>query len=210
MPLNKYSLLLLMFTVPFACAASFDCGKAATSKEQAICADPGLSRLDEALNAAYARAQARVGDKALMRQWQRSWLRSLDLDGCKSQACLKKAFTERIATLDAAVPSPWSGLYQRYYQDQPDRHTADFILVAAKDGSVIGQASAVWMGPNAANGQVNVGELNAVGSFTGEHLIFETEECHVSLTRKGKLLIAEDSGNCGGHNVTFSGEYRRK
>jgi hypothetical protein len=33
--------------------------------------------------------------------------------------------------------------------------------------------------------------------------------CRIRLRRVGDYLLASDNGNCGGHNVTFSGAYRR-
>jgi uncharacterized protein len=42
-------------------APSFDCAKASTSDERAICSDPRLSELDRAVAAAYASARSQVG-----------------------------------------------------------------------------------------------------------------------------------------------------
>lgn len=195
----KTALLALTLIAPMASAASFNCAKAASPAEKLICGDAGLSKLDEDLNAAYARAVARVGDKALMRSWQRAWLGSHALGACKTAACMKPLFAARTRLLDEVVASRWNGQYARHYKGKPDRHTADIVLVAVKDEAVMGTGSAVWMGPNAANGQVNVGEFDAQGSFTGEHLIFETEDCHVSMTLKGNALTVEDSNTCGGN-----------
>ncbi len=201
--------ILTLLAVPFASAASFNCTKAASAIEKTICADPELSKLDETLNAAYLKAVSRVGDKALVRQWQRNWLKSPAVYGCRKSDCLKPVFAQRIADLDAATGSPWSGRFVRYTNGVIDRNSSEILLVANKDGSVFGEASAVWIGPHMNEGQVHVGDLNAIGSFTGENLIFETEECHVNITRRGKGLEVEDSGNCGGLNVTFTGDYRR-
>ena len=53
----RYVIALLAFLtlLPAAQAASFDCNRAATANEQAICADPALSRADD------VRALADVG-----------------------------------------------------------------------------------------------------------------------------------------------------
>lgn len=81
-------------------AASFDCGKATSSVEKMICADPGLSRLDEALAAVYSRARTAAIDPAAMRQQQREWLADIR-KRCSEAACLKAAYTSRIAQLAA-------------------------------------------------------------------------------------------------------------
>lgn len=210
MTLHQFVLLALAFAAAPASAASFDCAKAATPAEKMICSDAALSALDEQLNKSYRAAIARTGNKALLREWQRGWLRSPELAGCTSAACMKPLFAAGARLLDEMVASRWNGQYVRYHAGKVDRHGADIVLIALKDAAVAGRGSALWMGPNAAAGQVNVGEFGGQGSFTGEHLIFESRECHVSMTLKGDLLTVEDSNTCGGANVTFSGQYRRK
>ena len=36
------------------------------------------------------------------------------------------------------------------------------------------------------------------------------DECRVAMRRLGAFLLVEDNGLCGGHNVSFTGNYRRK
>ena len=55
------TLLALIATTPLARAASFDCARAATTVEHAICADAKLSALDEREVAAYAAATTTLG-----------------------------------------------------------------------------------------------------------------------------------------------------
>lgn len=199
-----------LLAAPLAHAAGFDCARAATPMEKRICADPALSKLDEGLTRAYVRALARVGSKDLVRQWQRDWLKSAQLTACKDAACLRPLFTVRIALLDDAIASPWNGQYTRYVNNKMDKNTSDIMLVALKDDAVAGTGATMWLGPNAANGQVHVGEFDAVGSFTGENLIFEQADCQVNVTRSRAVLQVEDSNTCGGANATFTGIYRRK
>lgn len=61
----------LLFAAP-----SFDCAKAATPQEKAICADPNLARLDANLATAYAKARARLSDtgRREVQEDQRAWL----------------------------------------------------------------------------------------------------------------------------------------
>jgi glucose/arabinose dehydrogenase len=87
---------LLGLTGAGAGAASFDCKRARGQVETAICADAGLSALDEQLAAAYARAlQASPGEKAA----QLAWLRTRN--ACADAACLRQAYGARIAELQA-------------------------------------------------------------------------------------------------------------
>lgn len=85
-------------------AASFACGKAASSVEKMICADPGLSLLDEHLGRYYAAARTTLAhaDTCLAAD-QRNWLRT-SRDACTDAACLKQQYLKRLAVLDALQP----------------------------------------------------------------------------------------------------------
>lgn len=210
MPVFRIAVLSLALAAPLAAAASFDCAKAASKVEKRVCANPELSRLDDYLNGSYQRATKRVDNKPALRAWQRAWLKSNTLNDCQTDECVKQAYGRRVKLLDDAVKSPWNGEYVRYDQGKPDRDTAGIVLIASGDGSVIGEGEALWMGPNAANGQVNVGQFSATGSVAGASVRFEEGECKLSATLKGAQLAVEDNMQCGGHNVTFHGSYRRK
>ena len=95
-------------------AASFDCAKATSRMEKAICANSDLSRLDEALAASYKAAKGRLSALAgnNLTKGQVSWLRYtssycfVDYDaGAVSSAnasrCLVDAFATRTRELDA-------------------------------------------------------------------------------------------------------------
>ena len=84
-------------------AASFDCGRAATPTERAICHDPKLTQMDRALGQAY---QARVAREPAIRQQQRGWLRARDAGCAEDRACLAAFMTAREAWLRRAAPMP--------------------------------------------------------------------------------------------------------
>lgn len=60
-----------------AAGASFDCAKAGTAQEKLICATPELSKLDEAVAAAYAQVMGKLAEpvRTAMRDSQRDWVR---------------------------------------------------------------------------------------------------------------------------------------
>jgi hypothetical protein len=65
---------------------------------------------------------------------------------------------------------------------------------------------------NATTGNVNVGQLQGVGTLVGsilqETVAEELCSAKLILTINNTLAIVGESG-CGGMNVTFNGEYRR-
>ncbi len=91
---------------PRAPAASFDCAKAASPTERAICSDVALARLDRAVAEAYMSALEASDDgaKTAVRTQQRAWLGRRN-DACKSEAaagltaCLTGVYNERLAAL---------------------------------------------------------------------------------------------------------------
>ena len=96
----------LMAAVTFACsiptfgaAASFNCAKASTANEIAICSDDELSTLDETLAAVYKQARSSVSDAKRLKGEQVNWIKSLGTcDG--NVDCLISAYRNRILVLD--------------------------------------------------------------------------------------------------------------
>jgi uncharacterized protein len=79
-------------------AASFDCAKASSLVEKAVCADAELSRLDDTMAKSYQQAMADTPNAAALRAQQRSWLKEVR-NACRDVACLTTAYAERIAAL---------------------------------------------------------------------------------------------------------------
>lgn len=116
------NLLLLGFAHEPA-AASFDCSKAKARLDRLICANAGLSRLDEDLSVEYRKALTRARDAAQLRSEQRSWLKSRN--SCQDAACLEQAYHSRIASLrpsadSTPAPAPQKPASARPYQGEGD------------------------------------------------------------------------------------------
>lgn len=75
--LSALCLLILPASIGPAQGASFDCGKASTPFEEAICGDEGLSKADERLARSYSFALAGLSESASTRlkRSQQDWLR---------------------------------------------------------------------------------------------------------------------------------------
>lgn len=81
-------------------AASFDCAKAQSKVEKMICADAGLSRLDEELAKTYGEVLKKTPDEALLKKQQRGWLKARKQ--CRDISCLSDHYRGRLAVLDEA------------------------------------------------------------------------------------------------------------
>ncbi|HUH86249.1 MAG TPA: hypothetical protein VLX85_16695 [Stellaceae bacterium] len=98
------SLLCLLFYLlgaADAAAASFDCAKAATSVEKAICDDPVLSKADERLAETFATALEETLDPQSLRAEERQWL--LSRNKIKDMSALGGAYDDRIAALETTI-----------------------------------------------------------------------------------------------------------
>ncbi|MDA8875649.1 hypothetical protein N9I60_03725 [Planktomarina temperata] len=90
------ALLLSVGVGSVSSAASFDCNKATTQTEIAICSDPELSALDERLGAAYLVAK-RLNVLEKTKRDQLSWLELRDK--CENVLCLRKKYLGRLVEL---------------------------------------------------------------------------------------------------------------
>ena len=81
-------------------SASFNCAKAKSKVEKAICGDPDLSKLDEQLSTAYKASLSSHPLPDYVKARQRDWV-SLNqyCDSSNFIACLKNNYQERIAHL---------------------------------------------------------------------------------------------------------------
>lgn len=98
-------IVLALFAGSVHAAASFPCEKASNATEKTICADPELQQLDEYLARYYRGArETNPGASDCLAADQRRWLTSAR-NACKDGACLKNAYLDRLAELDALQPS---------------------------------------------------------------------------------------------------------
>jgi uncharacterized protein YecT (DUF1311 family) len=143
------ALIALLFVVPVAQAASFDCSKAGTSFEKAICASPDLSHQDEVLAQAYATALGGLSAPSAtsLKTTQHDWL-DYAAKACSDDAqpiagaynddqtnCLISTFKSRISALEASRMLGGYRFYpdERYLIEQDtDADTNSYNRVATK------------------------------------------------------------------------------
>lgn len=94
--------LLCTGLLPFpAHTASYDCTQASTSAEIAVCANPGLNRLDEDMAVLYRSLLDELPRRqaARLREDQRSWLIARNSCGADVR-CLRARYQERMSRLN--------------------------------------------------------------------------------------------------------------
>jgi uncharacterized protein len=105
----EVSLLLLAINYSNASySASFDCSKAFSKIEKAICASPQLDALDVELDRLYRAELERTpdvaGERDAVRTRQREWLRDTR-NTCPGEQCLEMAYRQRVNALKEAQTS---------------------------------------------------------------------------------------------------------
>lgn len=99
-------LILLLISPTSAFAVSFDCSKASTFVEKAICSDPLLGKFDDALSENYKGMLGADfgGSKNSLKAAQRKWL--ANRNKCTNNKCLIDAYRKRVdETCDYGVVS---------------------------------------------------------------------------------------------------------
>lgn len=148
------ALIALFLLVPAAQAASFDCAKASTSFEKAICTHPDVSAADELLAKAYATAIGGLSTAALdsVKADQHQWLdyaaRSCGDDAqpiageyTDDQAsCLRSVIQSRVKDLEASRMQGGYRFYpvQRYLVEKDEEaQPEDYTKIASKQFSTV-------------------------------------------------------------------------
>ena len=78
-------------------AASFDCAKASSSVEKAICSNSELSRLDDEMGEIYTEVLKVVADRPGVMIGQRDWLKTRNQ--CDDDVCIKRMYKVRLDRL---------------------------------------------------------------------------------------------------------------
>lgn len=145
--MKRIALVLSGFLfVSVAQSVSFDCVKAQSTVEHAICDNPTLSKFDDELSDHYSKAQDIDEDNGLLQSEQVSWLVH-DRNICKDTACLEHAYKNRINVLSKYIDSPHqprSLLVFSTYLGGRSNDRATRIRVDASGNSYIGGSTEYW------------------------------------------------------------------
>jgi hypothetical protein len=80
--------------------------------------------------------------------------------------------------------------------------------ISVLDGNRLGiKGLATGRGPGE---MVNTGDLDGEAVLIGQTANYKKGDCELKLVFGSNSLIAEDNLKCGGLNVTFSGEYKKR
>jgi uncharacterized protein len=193
-----WTMLLGVSLVSSAEAATFDCNKASTFVEKAICSDSRLTSMDDQLGRLYKDALAASSDSAALKAEQRAWLSSRDQ--CKDSDCVIKAYEDRIGVLTATSSPAKSRNFTGTYKAA----VGEVLVQQTPDGRIKFAISAMW--------KMNVGEVSGEIPLNGDAASYADKENDCKLAFKfatGKLVVTQD-GVCGmGLNVSASGTYKR-
>lgn len=189
-------------------AAGFDCKKAASFVEKAICSDTNLSSLDEKLNQAYRTAKKHDPKPQPLQEEQAKWLKTRNT--CQDNACLEHAYTQRLAELTPTTLSntQFAGEYER--QPKNDKNPANFTIKSLGKNTISFEGTALWIN-DASIGAVNIGEVSITIEVTSKQFTYKDDNgCQLLVTlAKNAFDISGDEGNCGGMKVSFNGHYQK-
>lgn len=205
--------LSLGMGAPSTSAASFNCSKARPGVEQAICLDPGLSRLDEQMASAYWAVLANTADSTFTRKTQRDWLR-FSRNVCTSLECLREVYQQRIDALVRGRPGDLSfvGAMGAVYSSldalpyglsygpvkSESKSIADWLLASKLLEGVYASASKFTSLPSDLRITTRqCGQVNAV-YFSSKNSIVLCYELVEALTKAHRQRMAVDTESHGG------------
>lgn len=114
----RASVCFAVFVLSTAPALAFDCGKASTEVETAICAAPDLKAMDDRMSALYAavRGLSNEADRKMLSRSQKKWIAEREANcpqsGVGISQCIGSMTIERIALFEAK-PSSGPGVEGR-------------------------------------------------------------------------------------------------
>lgn len=130
----------ILFSAGSVSAASFDCQKASTQVESAICMDNDLSFLDDQMAEIYNKVLNSRERKEDLRAGQREWISKIR-NSCKDTDCLSDAYLDRIESLEGLLTDVQSrdnknGFREPNRSDQSDGQPAlsDTTIESSVDG----------------------------------------------------------------------------
>ncbi|WP_262296868.1 hypothetical protein [Microvirga sesbaniae] len=139
--------------------------------------------------------------------------------GVVTDGWLPRGAVSAVPEEPVAAPHGWIGTW-----DSGPEQT--IRIEAGAQGTLRIKGDATWGASDpgrVARGAVNIGELDGEAPVRGAMLSFgmgedgplpydeaDEADCRVQLRRLGAYLLVRDNAMCGGHNVTFTGIYRRR
>jgi Uncharacterized protein conserved in bacteria, putative lipoprotein len=229
-------LVLTLLAAPsLAQAASFPCAKASTPTEKAICADQGLSKLDERVAASYREALTLLSGSSpeegraqvALKVDQRGWLGERNACGA-DLSCLKTAHERRVTMLtfrpDPGAKSNADRPANRYVGRFDHGGFMSIAALALRNGQLAVSVSGAeptagrWVCDFSGIGQVDGKDRLIVGTpdAAGNGLILEARNETGDNTKDRAGIDIPDnepnraaSGNWCGMNGSFIFSYRR-
>lgn len=104
----KKLFLGLLLLSPSVYAASFDCVKAATFIEKAICSNEEISRLDDLLSDTYKKVRSISSNAKILETEQREWLKTRN--HCTNLNCIKGFYEARVNELNLLIPKRFQNI----------------------------------------------------------------------------------------------------
>lgn len=184
-----------------ACAAGFDCTKAASKAEKTICADPVLSDYDSQLSRAWSAALKQTRYAKELKADQRAWLNQRDT--CEDWVCLRREYARRLAMLapaNIAGGFVWEGDWSKVTAPQVGADLRVQVLAP-------GRYRISLSGHSGANSGQYEGEARADGNTL--RVDDADGDCRLVLRRTHRQVEVEQvDGSCGaGAGVYYDGRY---
>jgi uncharacterized protein YecT (DUF1311 family) len=184
---------------------SFDCRRASTEVERAICADAQLAAADRAVARAYAGALARfAGPARAALQEEQRWFneaRELTLPGDSTDRIAVREnvlphLEFRARQLSSMTPAPGPGLVGRWSSVM-----GEFTVTAASGGRVQVTGSTVAPGNARWICDIDTQTGRITGTGTSQRIVLRLDGWTITLRRDGQMLRVSETEPPGGWSL---------
>ncbi len=202
--------------------ASFDCKKAATPVERAICDGLHTAELDRALDELYKAALAKAGtQRAAVEAQQRQWLgrRNTACGRAKPDVtCIENLYKQRIVTLSRVARGAGGPLVSGRYDYRQKGEGGEMFLAEMPDGNTLVLIETVNVGhqsPHTCTFMERIAPTNGVLRYADTNA---SKSCALEIAVTGNRAVMRESPKeclelaqyfCGAHGYML-GTYVRK
>jgi uncharacterized protein len=194
---------------------SFDCARAGTAVEEAVCGFADLAWLDGSVAALYAAAGESLdaAGRERLQAEQAAWLAERDAcaGGGDLYVCVHSAYAARLEALAAELPGNPSGVYRYMAGTEQAGSLLLSVLPDGAAGAVISTVVHPWLSLCDVEISGATWSESGLSWRSSEDIFGDGQLCTVKITIEGDTATVTSrncSGYCG-HNAYFDGDYAR-
>jgi len=226
MPIRAFAAAAFLFAAQAAAQegpkASFDCKKASTPVERAICQGLNMAELDVAMDELYKAALAKAGgQRAVLEGAQRQWLAQRNTSCGRAKpdvTCLEKLYKQRIVQLARLARGATGPFVSGSYDYRQKGEGGEMFLAEMPDGTTLVMIETVNVGHQSPHTCTFSERLKPADGVLRYSKAEESKTCALEIAVTGNRAVMRESPKdcfelaqfyCGAHGYMLGNYVRR-